>query len=353
MQLARAAEHPLYPPYTSTLPEWQGDPEEIARQKVEVAAFEVSGAVFVEDTSLSLEALNGLPGPYIKWALDTLGLDGINALATHAAARHEAGRAAYAQTIIAFSRGAGCPTRTFVGRTDGWVVPPRQNGNFFGWDPIFQPTVWNPDELTYAEMGAELKNKISHRSRALARFSEYLRGEYLEENLGVSCEWPRVETGGEREARREQWREQWLDEWKERVNEWLVGLPASTASAVKGCGIFLGGVVANRFERWLAMRRMRGTQSRTLLPSLPHMAYAYGIRTCHTHMSQPHVTRTCHTHVSYAHVIRTFYTHRSHAQVTRTCHTHRSHAQITRTCHTHMSPTCHTPHLFPSTSPLS
>ena len=308
------------------LPEWQGDPEEIARQKVERAAFEVSGPVFVEDTSLSIEALNGLPGPYIKWALDTLGLDGIDALATHAAARHEAGRAAYAQTIIAFSSGAGCPTRTFVGRTDGWVVPPRHNGRFFGWDPIFQPTVWNPDGLTYAEMGAELKNKISHRSRALARFSEYLRGEYLEENLGVSCEWPRVETGGEREARREQWREQWLDEWKERVNEWLVGLPASTASAVKGCGIFLGGVVANRFERWLAMRSMRGMQSRTQSRALCHIcptchthtSYAHVTRTCHSHMAQPHGTRTCPTHMSYAHVIRTFL----HALFTRTGHTH-------------------------------
>jgi hypothetical protein len=49
------------------LPEYQGDPLYIAKHKCMEAANQVEGAVLVEDTSLCFEALNGLPGPYIKW----------------------------------------------------------------------------------------------------------------------------------------------------------------------------------------------------------------------------------------------------------------------------------------------
>ena len=49
------------------LPELQGDALEIARQKCREAANQVDSAVLVEDTSLCFTALNGMPGPYIKW----------------------------------------------------------------------------------------------------------------------------------------------------------------------------------------------------------------------------------------------------------------------------------------------
>jgi len=44
------------------LPELQGDPIEIAKEKCRLAANEVDGAVFTEDTSLCFNAMNGLPG---------------------------------------------------------------------------------------------------------------------------------------------------------------------------------------------------------------------------------------------------------------------------------------------------
>ena len=48
------------------LPELQGEPEEISTEKCRLAAAQVGGPVMVEDTSLCFNALNGLPGPYIK-----------------------------------------------------------------------------------------------------------------------------------------------------------------------------------------------------------------------------------------------------------------------------------------------
>lgn len=48
------------------LPELQGEPEEVAKEKCKLAADIVKGPVMVEDTSLCFNALGGLPGVYIK-----------------------------------------------------------------------------------------------------------------------------------------------------------------------------------------------------------------------------------------------------------------------------------------------
>merc|ERR1712100_500370 len=60
------------------LPELQGEPDDISREKCKLAAEAIQGPVCVEDTSLCFNALNGLPGPYIKWFLDGIGHEGLN-----------------------------------------------------------------------------------------------------------------------------------------------------------------------------------------------------------------------------------------------------------------------------------
>nr|XP_016509730.1 PREDICTED: inosine triphosphate pyrophosphatase-like [Nicotiana tabacum] len=58
------------------LPELQGEPEDISKEKARIAAKEVNGPVLVEDTCLCFNALKGLPGPYIKWFLQKIGHEG-------------------------------------------------------------------------------------------------------------------------------------------------------------------------------------------------------------------------------------------------------------------------------------
>ena len=58
------------------LPEYQGEPEEIALEKCKAALELVKAPVLVEDTSLCYNALHGLPGPYIKWFLEKLKPEG-------------------------------------------------------------------------------------------------------------------------------------------------------------------------------------------------------------------------------------------------------------------------------------
>ncbi|CAE6343214.1 unnamed protein product [Rhizoctonia solani] len=58
------------------LPEIQGTAVEVSKEKCRRAAEIVGGPCITEDTSLGFVALNGLPGPYIKWFLREVGTEG-------------------------------------------------------------------------------------------------------------------------------------------------------------------------------------------------------------------------------------------------------------------------------------
>jgi ribokinase/non-canonical purine NTP pyrophosphatase (RdgB/HAM1 family) len=158
--------------YKLDLPELQGSPHDIAREKCHLASQQLKAAVFTEDTCLCFYGLNSLPGPYIKWFLDSLGHDGLNKLLYGFNDDR-----AYAQTIIAYSPGPGMEIQLFEGRTEGRIVPARGSKDF-GWDPIFEPTEEEQGSSgmrkTYAEMTTDEKNAISHRGRAFLQFGEYL-----------------------------------------------------------------------------------------------------------------------------------------------------------------------------------
>eukprot|EP00980_Cylindrotheca_fusiformis_P021358 scaffold8240_cov133-Cylindrotheca_fusiformis.AAC.3 len=148
------------------LPELQGEPIEIAKEKCRLAANEIKGAVLTEDTSLCFNSLNGMPGPYIKWFLDKCGHDGLNRMLDGFD-----DRSGYAQTIVAYSPGPDGEVEVFEGRTDGKIVQPRGPLDF-GWDPIFEPD--EGEGKTYAEMSKEAKNAISHRGRSFKKLRKYL-----------------------------------------------------------------------------------------------------------------------------------------------------------------------------------
>ncbi|ORX99178.1 inosine triphosphate pyrophosphatase-like protein [Basidiobolus meristosporus CBS 931.73] len=147
------------------LPEIQGDSKEVSAEKCKRAAEILNGPVITEDTCLCFNALQGLPGPYIKWFLGKLGHDGLNKML--AGFEDKSG---YALCTFAYCQGPGHEPIVFEGRTDGIIVPPR-GPNDFGWDPIFQPDGF---DTTYAEMSKSVKNTISHRFRAIEKLKEFL-----------------------------------------------------------------------------------------------------------------------------------------------------------------------------------
>ncbi|XRB10330.1 inosine triphosphate pyrophosphatase [Pseudoscourfieldia marina] len=162
------------------LPELQGSLSEIARDKVKIAAKTIiaeSGksddnvkGVMVEDTALCFDALgNDLPGPYIKWFLESLGHDGLNKMLVGFAPNNKA-KAVCTFAYVSTDAPSEEPA-VFVGETHGAIVPARGD-NKFGWDPIFEPNEGNG--LTYAQMSSEAKNAISHRYRALDKLRGHL-----------------------------------------------------------------------------------------------------------------------------------------------------------------------------------
>ncbi|CAP38041.1 Protein CBR-HAP-1 [Caenorhabditis briggsae] len=146
------------------LNEYQGEPEFIAQKKCQEAVEAVKGPVLVEDTSLCFNAMGGLPGPYIKWFLTNLKPDGLYNMLTGFA-----DKTAYAQCIFAYTEGLGKPIHVFAGKCPGQIVAPRGDTSF-GWDPCFQPDGF---EETFGEMDKDVKNEISHRSKALDLLKEY------------------------------------------------------------------------------------------------------------------------------------------------------------------------------------
>lgn len=78
--------------------------------------------------------MNGLPGPYIKWFLEGLGLTGLyNMLKGFPT------KTAKAICTMAYCAGPNCEPILFQGITTGSIVEPRGASENFGWDPIFQP----------------------------------------------------------------------------------------------------------------------------------------------------------------------------------------------------------------------
>ena len=147
------------------LPEIQDiDAQNIIRLKLLEALRHHAGEFIVEDTSLYLDCLKGLPGPLIKWFLETIGNKGLASVA-----EKFGDNKARAITIIGYAKNSE-NIYFFDGFACGKIVPPAGSSNF-GWDPIFQPDGF---EKTFAEMTAEEKNTISMRRVAVEKLKSFL-----------------------------------------------------------------------------------------------------------------------------------------------------------------------------------
>lgn len=150
------------------LDELQGaTPQEIAKAKALNAYRMLGRPVLIDDTSLCFNALGGLPGPYIKWFLDKMGKNDLPKLLS--GFEDKSGFASCVFTLCVDES----TVLHFDGRCNGKIVDPR--GDYgFGWDPIFEA---EDTGLTFAEMTAEIKNKVSHRCRALKLFADFFESE--------------------------------------------------------------------------------------------------------------------------------------------------------------------------------
>lgn len=147
------------------LDEIQGTIDEVTIHKAQSGARILNGPVLVEDTCLGFDAFNDLPGPYIKWFVKSVGLQGLVDMLYKFD-----DKGAKAICTFGYCRGPGEPVELFQGITHGKIVTSRGPTDF-GWDSVFQPDGF---EETYAEMDKKVKNGISHRYKALEKLREFL-----------------------------------------------------------------------------------------------------------------------------------------------------------------------------------
>jgi dephospho-CoA kinase len=132
------------------------DLEQVLQAKAAAAGQRIARAYAVEETGLYLAALNGFPGPLVRWMLDSIAAAGIARTA-----RLHADPAATARCALLL-RGEHYDVLG-VGETRGQLVEPPRGEGGFGWDAVFQP---DGQHATYAEMSNEEKDRVGHRGKA-------------------------------------------------------------------------------------------------------------------------------------------------------------------------------------------
>ena len=151
------------------------------KKATEIAAWLGSQArpdlVLADDSGLEVDALDGAPGVLsARYAGggDNAPDDANNVkLLRELADVPDGNRGAQFHCVLALvALGQAAEVRTFDGLCRGRIAQAQAGQGGFGYDPLFVPDGY---ELSFAELGREMKNVISHRARALAKLAEYFR----------------------------------------------------------------------------------------------------------------------------------------------------------------------------------
>ena len=139
-------------------------------------AFEImklcNNITIADDSGLEVDCLDGAPGVYSARFAGKDGDDDANnrkltELIKDVPYEQRTGRFVSVITMV-FPDGETISAR---GEVEGHLLTEKRGTSGFGYDPLFVPEGY---DRTFGELGPEIKNSISHRSRALARLRELL-----------------------------------------------------------------------------------------------------------------------------------------------------------------------------------
>ena len=157
------------------IPETSDTLEGNALQKARYIHEKYKMSCFADDTGLEVDALGGAPGVYSARYAGGEGHDSeANMAKLLANLEDKADRRARFRTVVALildeEQGR---EELFEGIVTGEIIRERRGGEGFGYDPVFRPDGY---DRTFAELGHKVKNKISHRAKAVAKLVDYLKG---------------------------------------------------------------------------------------------------------------------------------------------------------------------------------
>lgn len=149
---------------TVDIPEIQSlNINEVIAAKAKASYKKIKKPVLVTDVSLEIESLGGLPGPFVKFFLKTLGAE-----KTVGLIKNKNTRTKVTDAIAIYD---GKLLKIFKGVASGHLVNKAKGTRGFGFDFVFVPDGYTK---TYSQMSQEEKNKISHRAKALEKLKKYL-----------------------------------------------------------------------------------------------------------------------------------------------------------------------------------
>jgi len=149
--------------------------EENAILKAIAVSKKLPDLVIADDSGLEVDVLGGAPGIFSaryagEKANDEQNIDKLLAELRQTGTKPSQHSARF-RCVLALAR-TGHVLETFAGNIEGKIVDrPRGEGGF-GYDPIFLPDGFGK---TFAELPIEIKNRVSHRAKAIARLHEALR----------------------------------------------------------------------------------------------------------------------------------------------------------------------------------
>ena len=152
------------------IPETGSTLQENARQKSTYVVEHYNQNCFADDTGLEVEALGGEPGVYsARYAEGTDHDSEANMRKLLAKMEGQSNRKACFRTVISLIIDG--VEHQFEGKVEGRIATEKHGKEGFGYDPIFIPEGY---DKSFAELGEEIKNQISHRARAVKKLAEYL-----------------------------------------------------------------------------------------------------------------------------------------------------------------------------------
>lgn len=139
--------------------------EEVIEHKVKQAYLIIQKPVIVDDTSLTINCLGKLPGPFIKFFLKEMGGDNLCKIA-----HIFSDTTAVAEVAIGLFDGKNLSI--FKGEIKGKISKKAKGERGFGWDCLFIPEGF---DKTRAEMNEKDYNLTSPRRMALKKLERYLK----------------------------------------------------------------------------------------------------------------------------------------------------------------------------------
>ena len=146
---------------------------DLATLKAVEISKQVEGMVLSDDSGLEVDALDGAPGVYSARYAGVHGDDAGNNAKLLNELVGVADRSARFRCVMVLAR-EGEALAHFDGAVEGKIISEQQGAGGFGYDPLFVPDGY---EETFAELGEDVKNGLSHRARAMAQVVGWLSAE--------------------------------------------------------------------------------------------------------------------------------------------------------------------------------